>query len=87
MIKFYPKIRQNLLIINKTINYFKYAIGKIVLVIIGILITIQNKQNYKLIKNNKMDGFNIIMVIAIILFARLGIRLLIGYKNHKKDDD
>lgn len=87
MIKFYPKIRQNLLIINKTINYFKYAIGKIVLVIIGILITIQNKQNYKLIKNNKMDGFNIIMVIAIILFARLGIRLLIGYKKHKKDDD
>ena len=43
MIKFYPKIRQNLLIKNKTINYYKYAIGKIVLVIIGILITIQNK--------------------------------------------
>lgn len=33
-----------------------------------------------------MDGFNIIMVIAIILFARLGIRLLIGYKKSKKDD-
>lgn len=33
-----------------------------------------------------MDGFNIIMIIAIILFARLGIRLLIGYKKSKKDD-
>ena len=32
-----------------------------------------------------MDGFNIIMVIAIILFARLAIRLLIGYKKLKKD--
>lgn len=33
-----------------------------------------------------MDGFNIIMIIAIILFARLGIRLLIGYKKSKKND-
>jgi hypothetical protein len=32
-----------------------------------------------------MDGFNIIMVIAIILFARLGVRLIIGYKKHKKE--
>ena len=34
-----------------------------------------------------MDGFNIIMVIAIILFARLGVRLLIGYKKHKKEEN
>jgi len=33
-----------------------------------------------------MDGFNIIMIIAIILFARLGIRLIIGYKKSKKKD-
>lgn len=31
-----------------------------------------------------MDGFNIVMVIAIILFARLGVRLFIGYRKHKK---
>jgi hypothetical protein len=31
-----------------------------------------------------MDGFGIVMVIAIILFARLGIRLLLGYKKYKK---
>jgi hypothetical protein len=30
-----------------------------------------------------MDGFNIIMIIAIILFARLGIRLIIGYKKKR----
>ncbi|MGK0414393.1 MAG: hypothetical protein ACJA1B_002617 [Polaribacter sp.] len=34
-----------------------------------------------------MDGFNIIMVIAIILFARLGVRLLMGYKKMNEDDE
>jgi len=33
-----------------------------------------------------MSGFNIVMVIAIILFARLGIRLVTGYKKMKKEE-
>lgn len=33
-----------------------------------------------------MEGFDIVMVIAIILFARLGIRLLLGYKKSKNKD-
>lgn len=36
-----------------------------------------------------MDGIDVVMLIAIILFARLGIRLLGGYhkmKNNKKRD-
>lgn len=33
-----------------------------------------------------MDGFNIIMIIAIILFARLGVRLVTRYIKMKKDD-
>lgn len=41
MIKFFRKIRQNLLKENKTSKYFKYAIGEIVLVVIGILIALQ----------------------------------------------
>jgi len=41
MIKFFRKIRQNLLMENKTSKYFKYAIGEIVLVVIGILIALQ----------------------------------------------
>jgi len=32
-----------------------------------------------------MDGFDIVMVIAIILFARLGMRLLRRYLNDKND--
>ena len=41
MIKFFRKIRQNLLVENKTGKYLKYAIGEIVLVVIGILIALQ----------------------------------------------
>lgn len=39
--KFLRKIRQNLLMENKTGKYLKYAIGEIVLVVIGILIALQ----------------------------------------------
>ena len=41
MIKFFRRIRQNLIMENKTSKYFKYAIGEIVLVVIGILIALQ----------------------------------------------
>lgn len=33
-----------------------------------------------------MDGFNIVIVIAIILFARLGVRLITRYVEMKKED-
>jgi hypothetical protein len=33
-----------------------------------------------------MSGFNIIMVIAIILFARLGVRLFSKWRELKNDD-
>lgn len=41
MIKFFRKIRQDLLSDGKTGKYFKYTIGEIVLVVIGILIALQ----------------------------------------------
>ncbi|UKM66051.1 DUF6090 family protein [Flavobacteriaceae bacterium GSB9] len=41
MIKFFRKIRQNLLSEGKTTKYLKYAIGEIILVVIGILIALQ----------------------------------------------
>ena len=40
MIRFFRKIRQNLLLENKTGKYLKYAVGEIVLVVIGILIAL-----------------------------------------------
>ena len=48
MIKFFRNIRQNLLNEGKTVKYLKYAIGEIVLVVIGILIALSiNNWNEK----------------------------------------
>jgi hypothetical protein len=41
MNKFFSKIRQNLLIENKTGKYLKYAFGEIILVVVGILLALQ----------------------------------------------
>lgn len=41
MISFFRNIRQNLLSEGKTVKYLKYAMGEIVLVVIGILIALQ----------------------------------------------
>lgn len=41
MLKFFRRIRHNLIITGKTSRYFKYAIGEIILVVIGILIALQ----------------------------------------------
>jgi len=41
MIKLFRNLRKNLLAEGKTTNYLKYAIGEIVLVVIGILIALQ----------------------------------------------
>ena len=59
MIKFFRKIRQNLLMENKTGKYIKYAIGEIFLVVIGILIALQinnwnENQNKLLLKKDYM---------------------------------
>jgi len=52
MIKFFRKIRQNLLTKGKTATYLKYAVGEIILVVIGILIalSINNWNQKRLIK-------------------------------------
>jgi hypothetical protein len=54
MIKLFRNIRKNLLNEGKTTKYFKYAIGEIVLVVIGILIALQiNTWNQNLQTQNK----------------------------------
>ena len=40
MIKLFRNIRKSLLLENKTSKYLKYAIGEIILVVIGILIAL-----------------------------------------------
>jgi hypothetical protein len=71
MIKFFRKIRQNLLMENKTGKYLKYAIGEIVLVVFGILIALQinnwnenqklkviEKETLKALENDILESFN-----------------------------
>ncbi len=64
MIKFFRKIRQNLLMENKTGQYFKYAIGEIILVVIGILIalSVSSWNTDRLEKNNITNYYNRIIV-------------------------
>ena len=54
MIKFFRQIRYNLMEQNKTGKYFKYAIGEIFLVMIGILLALQvNNWNEQRKSNNQ----------------------------------
>jgi len=52
MIKFFRKIRYNLMDKNKTGKYLKYAIGEIVLVVFGILIAL-SLNNWNDLRKNK----------------------------------
>jgi len=57
MIKFFSKIRHQLINDGKTSNYLKYAIGEIVLVVVGILIALQiNNWNHD--RQDKISELN-----------------------------
>ncbi|SFZ93949.1 hypothetical protein SAMN05428642_103449 [Flaviramulus basaltis] len=80
MIKLFRNIRENLLNEGKTSKYFKYAIGEILLVVIGILIALQiNNWNEARKDENRMhtninsisediksDAFQIEKAVAIL---------------------
>jgi hypothetical protein len=66
MIKFFRKIRQNLLMENKIGKYFKYAIGEIILVVIGILIALSINNWNEESKNNAKSVNYINRLIADI---------------------
>jgi hypothetical protein len=62
MIKFFRTIRKDLMEKNKTGKYLKYAIGEIVLVVIGILIALQiNNWN----ENRKLDKEEVLVLNSL----------------------
>ena len=62
MIKFFRKIRYDLMEKNKTRKYFKYAIGEIILVVIGILIAL-SINNWNEEKKSIQKGLDILVDI------------------------
>ena len=100
MIKFFRHIRKNLLNEGKTSKYFKYAIGEIILVVIGILIALQInnwnelrkydrlKDNYleRLISDIKKDTININYVVSEIEKNQICISQIIKSLNSESDD-
>ena len=56
MIKFFRRIRYDLMEKNKTGKYFKYAVGEIVLVVIGILIALQINNWNEQRKQDKLEN-------------------------------
>lgn len=82
MIQFFRKIRQQLLTENKFSKYLFYALGEIVLVVIGILIALQiNNWNQNRIKNQ--EEIKIYQNIKRQIVDDLGeINRVIGFNNY-----
>ncbi|MEH6538246.1 MAG: DUF6090 family protein [Psychroserpens sp.] len=101
MIKFFRKIRQNLISENKVSKYLLYAIGEIVLVVIGILIALQiNNWNTQKNEENELNGFlrnikkNVVSDLQVLneietfrdSTLAYSERYLELYKNHKIEE-
>ena len=83
MIKFFRKIRYDLMKNNKSGKYLKYAFGEIILVVIGILIALQiNNWNDNRIANN-----NELKLIASLNEELISIRdeLKIDFESNNKN--
>jgi len=78
MIKFFRKIRYDLMEKNKTGKYLKYAIGEIVLVVIGILIALQINNWNEDRKERKQEKEFITSVKKDLIQDKVFIQLIIG---------
>ena len=79
MIKFFRKIRQQLAYENNISKYFRYAIGEIVLVVIGILIalSINNWNETRKLRIAEKEILNVLKLSTSINLSELE-------KNHKR---
>ena len=98
MIKFFRKIRQNLLSEGKTINYLKYAFGEIILVMIGILLAlrvnnwnqdrINKKSEYKYLEDIKKEIQSNNYVLQTYIKNRLPVKIegLLAAKKYNEEN-
>jgi len=85
MIKFFRKIRYNLMEQNKTGKYLKYAIGEIVLVMIGILLALQvnNWNEQRKLNNEEQHLLEDLLSEFNVNLENLKINMLINQNNQK----
>lgn len=84
MIKLFRKIRQNLLSEGKTGKYLKYAIGEIILVVIGILIALQVNNWNEQRKFNNLKSIYIEGLLNDLRQDTVNINLLINDTDKKQ---
>lgn len=84
MLKFFRKIRQNLILEGKSVKYLKYALGEIILVVIGILIALQinnwndqkkNKSNENVYYQKLLEDFELDKKLIDNLFVKADYRI------------
>ena len=69
MIKFFRHIRRSLINQNNMGKYFKYAIGEILLVVIGILIALQINNWNETRKEQALELDYLIGILKLALFV------------------
>jgi len=80
MIKLFSKIRYNLMEQNKTGKYFKYAIGEIVLVVIGILIALQINNWNETRKSSNLESDYIVRLLEDLKEDEAIIQAVLNYQ-------
>ncbi|PNQ75289.1 hypothetical protein C1T31_03920 [Hanstruepera neustonica] len=75
MLKIFRNIRKSLVMENKSTKYLKYAVGEIILVVIGILIALQinnwkQKQNNKVLTISYLEDFKKDLINDTIIFNK-----------------
>jgi hypothetical protein len=81
MIKFFRKIRLNLLSENKFSKYLVYAIGEIILVVIGILIALQINNSNELTKQRAKEVQFLKNVKSDLIFEESELERYIGIRE------
>jgi uncharacterized protein DUF6090 len=86
MIKFFRKIRQRLVTENKFSKYLIYAVGEIVLVVIGILIALGVNNWNQEKKNNRLGEDYLLRIQRDLVQDTINFRGIITHNNNLRED-